>query len=208
MGELSLRVSDAEREQAVLALREHLLEGRLSLEEFSERVGLAYQARTGQELVRVEEDLPAATAQLPASKRKPMRFTAGVFSHIIRRGRLRLRKRTFAFSAFSDIDLDLREARIESPVTTVNVFALFGNIDVYVPEGVDTDVGGLTVIGHRYEWGRDAATGDAPTVRVRVFGLYGTVDIWRVPPKAEGSYREIIRGLRAQQRGELPPGQS
>jgi hypothetical protein len=201
MDELSLRSSDAEREQAVVSLREHLLAGRLTLEEFSERVGAAYGARTGEELARLEADLPVPLA---ASTRKPTRFTLGLFSHIVRRGRLRLRKRTWAFSVFSDIDLDVREAWIDSPVTTVRVFALFGNVDVYVPERVDADVGGLAILGHRRDWGRDNARAGAPSVRVRVFGVFGTVDIWRVPPDTTGTYREIIKSLRNQTR-ELPP---
>ena len=36
-----MRVSDADRERAVAALREHLLAGRLTLEEFTERVDAA-----------------------------------------------------------------------------------------------------------------------------------------------------------------------
>jgi len=203
MDEASLRASDAERERAVAELREHLLAGRLTLEEFSERVGAAYEARTGRDLVRVGEDLPAMPDAGPT--RKPARFTAGVFAHIVRRGRLRLRKRTFALSVFADVDLDLRDARIDAAVTSVLVFALFGNVDVYVPERVDTDVGGLTIVGHRTEWGRDTADANAPSVSVRVFGLFGTVDIWRVPTNVQGSYSAIIKQLRAQTRSELPP---
>jgi hypothetical protein len=204
VSDLTQRSSDAERDQAVASLREHLLAGRLTLEEFSERVGAAYEARTAEELERLEADLPAPMA---ASTRKPTRFTIGLFSHVVRRGRLRLRKRTWAFSGFADVDLDLREARIESPDTTVWAFALFGNIDVYVPEGVDADVGGLAVMGHRRDWGRDIARLDAPAVRVRIFGLFGTADVWRVPRDMTGSYRDIVHGLRDQTRG-LPPGQA
>jgi len=204
MDDASLRASDAEREQAVAELRDHLLAGRLTLEEFSERVGAAYEARTGKELVRLGEDLPAAAAATGPA-RKPTRVTAGVFAHIVRRGRLRLRKHTFAFSVFADVDLDLRDARIDAAVTTVHVFALFGNVDVYVPEHVDTDVGGITVFGHRTEWGRDTAGPAAPSVRVNVFGVFGTADIWRVPTAVQGSYSAIIKHVRALTRGELPP---
>jgi len=45
------RVSDLEREAAVSALRDDLLAGRLTLDEFSERVESAYTARTGGELI-------------------------------------------------------------------------------------------------------------------------------------------------------------
>jgi hypothetical protein len=145
LDESANRISDAEREQAVVALRDHLLAGRLTLEEFSERVDVAYRARAGGDLARVEQDLP----QIAAQRRKPTRFTTAVFAHIVRRGRLRLRQRTGVVSVFSDVDLDLREAQIESPQTTVTVVAIFGNADIYVPEGVEVDVGGFTLFGHR-----------------------------------------------------------
>ena len=53
-----MRISDDDREQVVVTLREHLLAGRLTLEEFSERVEAALRARVGAELARVNEDLP------------------------------------------------------------------------------------------------------------------------------------------------------
>ena len=39
-----IRVADADRERAVVALREHAVAGRLTLEEFGERVDQAYAA--------------------------------------------------------------------------------------------------------------------------------------------------------------------
>ena len=51
-------VSDAERERSVALLRDAVGEGRLTLEEFSERAGLAQAARTDQELARLTSDLP------------------------------------------------------------------------------------------------------------------------------------------------------
>jgi DUF1707 SHOCT-like domain/Cell wall-active antibiotics response LiaF, C-terminal len=202
MDDPSLRVSDADREHAVAALREHLLAGRLTLAEFSERVEAALTARVGGELARVQEDLPAV---VPAagSRRKPARFTAALFGRAVRRGRLRLRGRAVAASVFGDLDFDLREATIDHGETAVTVLAAFGNADVYVPEGVNVDVGGITVFGHHRDWGRDAGRPDAPTVHVRVLGLAGTVDVWRVPHDMQGSYSEIFRQLKDRRR-ELP----
>src|ERR1700742_5060610 len=105
-----VRVSDAEREKAVALLREHLLAARLTLEEFTSRVETALGARVGADLARVQEDLPRLAAQAPGSRRRPARFTAGVFGHVTRRGRMRLRNWTMALTAFADVDLDLREA--------------------------------------------------------------------------------------------------
>lgn len=200
-GDPDTRVSDAEREQAVALLREHLLAGRLTLEEFSERVEIAYGARVRRDLEPAGAGLPGAASASPVGpRRRPTRVTAALFSHLVRRGRLRLRRWTVATVAFSDLDLDLRDAELDSPDTSVTALVAFGNLDVYVPEGVDVRVGGLSLIGHRREWGRDAARTDAPVVRVRVCSLLGTVDVWRVPPDAEGTYGEIIHRLTAGQR--------
>lgn len=198
------RVSDAERERAVEALREDLLAGRLTLEEFSERVGLAYGATVGAELELARESLPATRTSAP-TRRRPVRLSIVLLGHLVRRGRLRLRRHTIAISVLGDLDLDLREAQLERAKATVHVFVLFGNADVYVPEGIDVDVGGLTLLGHRREWGADAARDSTPLLRVRVYGLLGTVDVWRVPADVRGTYGEVIQEVRSRQRA-LPAG--
>jgi DUF1707 SHOCT-like domain len=54
----SERVSDADRERAAEELREHMLVGRLTAEEFDERLGQAHAARTRGELDAAMIDLP------------------------------------------------------------------------------------------------------------------------------------------------------
>lgn len=53
-----MRASDADREQTVAALRRHVADGRISVEEFSERTTAAYAARTFGDLDAVTADLP------------------------------------------------------------------------------------------------------------------------------------------------------
>jgi hypothetical protein len=54
----SLRASDAEREEVVVFLRESLAEGRLTIEEFGERLDAAYSAKTHSDFDPLVEDLP------------------------------------------------------------------------------------------------------------------------------------------------------
>ena len=63
-----LRIGDAERERAVALLREHYAQGRLSLEEFNQRLDATFAATTARQLAQVSRDLPHATspAALPA----------------------------------------------------------------------------------------------------------------------------------------------
>ncbi|HKO34316.1 MAG TPA: DUF1707 domain-containing protein [Candidatus Limnocylindria bacterium] len=56
---MSLRASNEDRERIVTALQRHAVAGRLTLDEFSDRVGLVYAAATHAELAEVTRDLPA-----------------------------------------------------------------------------------------------------------------------------------------------------
>jgi Domain of unknown function (DUF1707) len=55
-------VADADRERAIDQLRGHLLAGRLTDDEFEQRVGLAHNARTRADLDAVRVNLPAEDA--------------------------------------------------------------------------------------------------------------------------------------------------
>jgi hypothetical protein len=204
MDDASLRASDDDREQALVALREHMVAGRLTLEEFCERADAALRARDTGELAHLQGDLPEALMKSSGARRRAADFTAALLGHVVRRGKFRLRRWSVAASALGDLDFDLRDATMDKGRAAVTVLAAFGNVDVYVPEGVNVDVGGLTVFGHRRDWGRDAGQPGAPSIHVRVFGIAGTVDIWRVPRDMRGSsYREILRTLRPR-RPRLP----
>jgi hypothetical protein len=70
-GNLDLRASDADRERAATALREACAEGRLSVDELGDRLGVAYGARTLRELDALRADLPRRAAYVPAERGRP-----------------------------------------------------------------------------------------------------------------------------------------
>ncbi|GAA3842117.1 DUF1707 domain-containing protein [Sphaerisporangium flaviroseum] len=68
-----MRASDGDRDRVAAALREHCAQGRLTMDEFNERLEQVYQGRTFGDLQKLTADLPdidlhqpAATAQPPA----------------------------------------------------------------------------------------------------------------------------------------------
>ena len=61
-----LRIGDADREAAAANLREHYAQGRLTLEEFNQRIDAVFAATTQSQLNRITQDLPHAAAR-PAS---------------------------------------------------------------------------------------------------------------------------------------------
>ena len=85
-------------------------------------------------------------------------------------------------TAFGNIDLDLRQATLEGDVITIVVFGAFGAVDVYVPEGVEVDVRGLSLFGHVRARGNDPPPrAGTPLVRVVAVSFWAGIDVWRVP---------------------------
>ena len=62
------RVGDRDRDRTIEQLRLHVRHGRLSLEEFEERVGETLAARTGSELTGVLRELPRAYSEAEVSQ--------------------------------------------------------------------------------------------------------------------------------------------
>lgn len=84
-----LRASDAEREQVATILRAAMTEGRLSLQEGEERLGVLYGARFRDELAPLTDDLPdggrralSETPQARAEVRRGLRRHAGIVAGI------------------------------------------------------------------------------------------------------------------------------
>ena len=70
----SLRIGDAERESVAAELREHFAHGRLTLEEFNERLDAVFAAKTQRDLSRLTSDLPHVSsggAPLPSARLRP-----------------------------------------------------------------------------------------------------------------------------------------
>jgi Domain of unknown function (DUF1707) len=65
-----LRASDADRERLVDELEEHAIAGRLTTDEFEQRTGQAYEAKTVGELDALRRDLPPTTGGQVVSRRQ------------------------------------------------------------------------------------------------------------------------------------------
>ena len=73
---LDTRASDDDRQRVVELLQRHTATGRLTLDEFTDRVGNAYAARTLRDLAIVTSDLPP----LPESPSAVRRDLLGLFA--------------------------------------------------------------------------------------------------------------------------------
>jgi len=208
----SLRVSDAERDETLRILGEHASVGRLTLDELEERSGRALAAKTRGDLATLTGDLPQEAGQgrpAPATARKPVRWMVAIMSGSHRRGRFRAVGSINAVAIMGGDDIDLREAEIEGGELTINLFTLMGGANIYIPDSVELDVGGFSLMGSNTEIGAERpARPGAPVIRLRGWNLMGGATIFRVPPQARGrGLKEARRLAKAAGRGELPaPG--
>ncbi len=68
----SIRASDADRQHVMDALHQHTAAGRLSLDEFTERLDAAHEATTYGELAAITADLPALAVTRRGASRGPL----------------------------------------------------------------------------------------------------------------------------------------
>jgi hypothetical protein len=186
-----LRASDREREQAVAKLRDAVVDGRLTLEEFTERVGLAHQTPQRRELERLVADLPAAQAPPEAPVETAHR---AIFSELTRRGRWRVPPRSAYRSIFGTIELDLRDATLSGELTELDVYNFFGTVTVIVPVGAAVEVeGGGVLASQKLQTPAHPVVADAPRLLIRARGAGGTLYV-RGSPRPDG-VEAVLRRL-------------
>ena len=176
-----VRASDAERDMLVSQLRQDMVEGRLTVDEFTDRIELAYGSQTRGELEALRHDLPAAgpgEAVAVRSQRRPTRLSIGIMGGSARRGRWRIEGGTTAIAVMGGCHLDLREAELEGPEVTINALAFMGGINIFVPDDVVVEVTGFSFMGGRNV--RAAKTPPPPgaqIVHIRAFSMMGGLNV-------------------------------
>ncbi len=139
-----VRASDADRDQVVEALATASAEGRLSPDEYSQRVDAALAARTHGDLAILTSDLPAERPQGNAVA-IPEEITA-VLGNESRKGPWVVPPHMVVRSVLGDCHLEMQEAVIEQQVTTIDVTAKFGSVTIWVPDGTDVRMTGRAVL--------------------------------------------------------------
>lgn len=218
-----LRASDADRERVVERLRDAVAEGRIDMDEFEERLEVAYTSKTYAELEPLTRDLPApggapmpvaAAAPAPADGSWPSRIggsgaqgagsaAVAVMSTFQRKGNWTVPARLDAVAFWGSGELDLREANFAEREVVINCVAIMGGIEITVPPGVEVDVRGFGFMGAFDQ--RDTpgpADPGAPRVVVTGLAFWGGVEVKVKPPKPPKSPKPL-KGSRANLRKEL-----
>ncbi|KNE78874.1 MULTISPECIES: DUF1707 SHOCT-like domain-containing protein [Streptomyces] len=205
-----MRASDRDRDRIADILREALAEGRLTAAEHSERIDLAYRARTVGELEPLVGDLPAQSGPdrgpdrpaprpggaPPSATGAASERLVAVFGGSTRKGRWRVGPHTTAFALFGGVEIDLTEAVFRQQEVVVNAVAIFGGVEIRVPENVTLRCTGTGIFGGFDVRNREADDPDAPIVVVTGFAVFGGVD-------ARPKRGKLLRDLRDRMRREL-----
>jgi hypothetical protein len=164
-----------------MVLREHTVEGRLTLEEYVSRLDDVFAATSKGELVATLRELPERPAAPPVRRRRSWLVT--LIGSVQRRGRWEAPRRILAFSLLGAPDFDFRQASVDGDVRITSV-SLVGALTAIVPTGVEVEVGGLALIGGNDVFGggdKPPATG-GPRIRIRSYALLGGARVTCLPP--------------------------
>ncbi|MBE3009876.1 DUF1707 and DUF2154 domain-containing protein [Microbispora sp. NEAU-D428] len=180
-----MRASDAERESVVERLRVASAEGRLTLGELTERTEAAYLAQTHGELAQITADLPGAApapAPAPAAPAAPQgrmrKWIVAVMGDAKRTGTWRIDDGIGAVCVMGDVVLDLRQAEVRGREVDIVATCVMGDVKIIVPDGVDVELSGVTIMGDKKVQVVEAPRGQsAPVVKVTAYVLMGDVKI-------------------------------
>jgi hypothetical protein len=146
-----VRASDADRDRVVDVLRDAAADGRLTVEEFDERMAAALSSRTLAELAPLTADLVAAP---PAGPGRPG-LAAGQAEDVIlidqrygsvrRAGHWMVPRRLELRAAWCDVTLDFTDAVITYDTLHIDVRMRGGSLVLVTRPGVVVDAGSLRV---------------------------------------------------------------
>jgi hypothetical protein len=178
-----IRMSDAEREAVIARLHAAAEEGRLGLDEFAERSGRVYEAKTFAEVERLLADLPGGTGVLAtrgsAGAAVPDLKLAPTYTRATREGAWTVPKRITVAPKYGSVKLDCRHARFTGPEVVIDLDLEYSPLEVILPRGASAVDDGVELHGGRVR-NRCGEAGDGPVVR-----LVGRVRYTRITVRRE-----------------------
>lgn len=179
-GPSSERASDDDRIQVAQLLSEAASHGRLTLEQYEQRLAKAYAADSFDTLERLCDDLPEAMEYRRGKSRPaPSTMLLAILSGFERRGRWNVPGRMTTFTLFGGGVVDLRYADFTSAEVEIHAYSIFGGQTIVLPPEVNVEIDGHGVMGGFDQSVDGNGVAHAPKVRIKGFSLLGGVGIKR-----------------------------
>jgi hypothetical protein len=128
-------MSDADRERVTERLHTAFGEGRLTQEEFEQRLNGVLSARVFSEIEPLVADLPGTA--VPAPEHAELRTTA---ASLKRRGRWVVARRLQVTAKAGSVKLDFTDALIAHRVVEIELDVLAGSTTLVLPRGASVDI--------------------------------------------------------------------
>lgn len=177
----------AARERAIDQLSTGFARDELGLEEFDERLSRAYAAEDEAQLGALVGDLsadalavvstPSTSALAPlASPRSPR--AVAILGSVERRGQLAARA-SGALAVLGSVVIDLRDVELPPGVTTLEVSAVLGSVEVIVPPWLAVESEGQGVLGSFESVQRMPRFADPelPVLRITGRAVLGSIEV-------------------------------
>lgn len=198
-----LRASDNDRRVVTDLLDAAYADGRLTIDEHSDRCDRALTAVTFADLTDLTSDLvpldrpiqdvvapPRTGGPLVEPGHKSSGPLVAIFGGANRIGRFHVGSSMSVTTAFGGVELDLTEATFESSTTVLTVNAWFGGADIYVPAGMRVRNDVISLFGGIELKGTDVDTReDSPLIILKGTCLFGGVDVYGPDTKQARKWR-------------------
>lgn len=178
-----MRASDADRDKYATVLQEAYAQGRLTRDEYDERLDACMRAKTYGDLSPLVADLPPgnlpvvrpAADILPASR--PTAPMIAIFSGVERKGVWELSDDNVAVAVFGEVKIDLRQATIPAGESEIRAFAILGSVEIIVEPGTLVDCSGIGILGEFSGTKNTPTRADSPVIRVTGLAMLGSVTV-------------------------------
>ncbi len=218
----------SERDRCVGQLSEAFATDLLDVDEFERRVDLAHKADTVSALVSLREDIrgleldvepssalavveDAKEQQALAVAQPESGWCVGIMGGADRKGQWRMPRKLRATAVMGGIALDFREAVFPPGVSTLQVFACMGAVEIIVPPNLAVECNGMGIMGAFDSLERCPAVPDLdkPLLRISGVAMMGAFEVTtRLVGESARDARKRRRRERRARKKQLKSGES
>lgn len=165
----------AELDAATAALRDAFAAGRLTLEEFHDRVS---QVLAADNLRDLDQATTGVVNRPLIGGGRAVSSVVAFLGNQSRAGRWRLSDRLRIFAVLGDVHLDLGSAVCAEETVEIGAWSLLGEINLVVPDGVEAELSGFDLFGSReLRLASTRPVPGTPRIRVRARAAFGAVSV-------------------------------
>ena len=198
------------RAQTIERLSNAFARDELGLDEFEERLNRAYAAEEvpaldalvqdlSPEAVALQAEVVAPSAALTPTGAAPAARprAVAILGSLERRGQWAVSGSSGALAVLGSVVIDLRDVVLPPGVTTIQVSAVLGSVEIIVPPNLAVESDGSSILGSFEGIQRVPHDPDpeSPVLRVQGRAVLGSIEVHTRPPESRMA-RAALRGAR------------